>query len=923
MKRVFLGWEEPVLAHSAKWLLSNFQDLSEVRVVVRGSRAGRRLLEKLAVEADRQKRALFLPKIATIARIVDELFTAPAGLLPVAPELTQKLAWMEALRRLSPAKKAKLFQTQKGLGESGQPELLLAQRLQTLRDELGGEGLGFAEVARLMSEKMPEAPEIEPERWELVEEVFAEGRKILEKAGWMDPAERRAVLAEKGTPQQVQVVLAGVVEIRPVFMKMLQRLSKPPQVLVFAPEKEKDGFDEAGRLRPEYWAKRRAGMESGQIHAVVRSADQAARLAEMAKAWPGATLALADEKAVAGIREALREEGMDSHWAEGRKMREGRVAGFLRAVADYVSRKPNEAPSWESAARLMRHPDGCGGMLRASEVLDTYAEKHVPEKMDPPEGDPAAEWAKKLADKIQLMPEEVSASVQAEKVSNMLVEIYGKMEVNLDLPSGRMMRDSLQKTRKVMTELASLKLPYLEKIRTADFLRLVLAEMEDERVPEPSRVGAVEMVGWLELAEEDAPSVAVASFHEGAVPRSVTADEFLPGHLREVLGVNDNVRRLARDAYALAVVLGTRAENRGIVGLVVPSFNPAGDPVKPSRLLLTGMKGRELAARVLALTEKPEGEKKTETFKTGAGFGDLPAGKEKIDRVSVTAFRDYLQSPRYFYFRTVLGLQSVEDEPGELSPAGFGSLIHRVVGVFGKDQNCRESTNEKDIFAFLKGELDRQVMERFGKNPKAAVGWQLEMAETRLEAFARVQARERAEGWQIMVAEEEKGKDNRKEFALKDARGRELFVHGRPDRVDWNEKQKRWRVVDVKTSSVPKTPDRAHCEADGTWNDLQMPLYRELAPLVLGEAAKGWDPEKCDLVYFHLPKDVEKAAVSKPMDANLVQRALQKAGEVAADILDGKWKELGTLDPETTPETFMALCGQAGIPREMDEEEAE
>lgn len=199
----------------------------------------------------------------------------------------------------------------------------------------------------------------------------------------------------------------------------------------------------------------------------------------------------------------------------------------------------------------------------------------------------------------------------------------------------------------------------------------------------------------------------------------------------------------------------------------------------------------------------------------------------------------------------------------------------------------------------------------------------MEMAEARLEAFARVQARERAEGWQIIVAEEEKGKESRKEFALKDTKGRSLLVHGRPDRVDWNEKQKRWRVVDIKTSSTPKAPDRAHCEADGTWSDLQMPLYRELAPLVLGEAAKGWDPEKCDLVYLHLPKDVEKAAVSKPMDTNLVERALQKAGEVATDILDGKWKELGTLDPETTSETFMALCGQAGIPQEIDEEETE
>ncbi|NDD82517.1 MAG: hypothetical protein EBZ53_08155, partial [Verrucomicrobia bacterium] len=190
-------------------------------------------------------------------------------------------------------------------------------------------------------------------------------------------------------------------------------------------------------------AKRKAGLESGQIHAVVRSADQAKRLAEMAKTWPGATLAVADENAVAGIREALREEGMDSHWAEGRKMKEGRVAGFLRAVADYVSRKPGEAPSWESAALLIRHPDGLGTVLKASEVLDSYAEKHVPEKMDARGGEAAAEWAGKLAERIGLQPTEESATAHAQKVSDMLVRIYGTMEVNLDLPSGRMMRDSL------------------------------------------------------------------------------------------------------------------------------------------------------------------------------------------------------------------------------------------------------------------------------------------------------------------------------------------------------------------------------------------------------------------------------------------------------------------------------------------------
>ena len=327
-------------------------------------------------------------------------------------------------------------------------------------------------------------------------------------------------------------------------------------------------------------------------------------------------------------------------------------------------------------------------------------------------------------------------------------------------------------------------------------------------------------------------------------------------------------------------------------------------------------RSEELAARVLALTEKPRSGEKSEKTGYGPGFGDVAAGSDKIDTVSVTAFRHYLQSPRYFYFRSVLKLDAVEDEPGELSPAGFGVLLHGVLGAFGRNIDLRESTHEEEIFAFLKGELDREIGRRFGKNPKAAVGWQLEMAEDRLAAFARVQARERAAGWRIVVAEELK-----KKIALVDGRGRTLWVEGRPDRVDWNDKLKRWRVVDVKTSSQPVSPDRAHCDSDGTWVDLQMPLYRELAPLVLGEGGKDWDPETCDLVYFHLPKDGEKAAISKPMDAGLVGRALKKAREVAGDILDGKWEDLGELDPETTPETFLALCGQAGIPRESGEEE--
>lgn len=922
MERIFLGWEEPVLGPTARWLLDHFPDLSEVRVVVRGARAGRRLLEKLAVEAERQKRPLFLPKIATIAAMADDLLEPPEGLLPAASDLIQKLAWLEALLCLPKEKKAIVWQVPGGMESSGgsRTELLLAGRMQQLWSEVSGDGLRFADVAEAMETKMPEAPEQEVERWRVLEETYGEYGKILRGEGWLDPAERRAVLAEKGKAKRGSVVLAGVVEIRPVFLKILQRLPQPPHVLIFAPVEESGGFDEFGRLRPEVWAKRSAGLREGQIYPVVRAADQSAKLSEMAQQWPGLTLGIPDEKAVAGIREGLREAGLESHWAEGKKMGLGRLAGFLRALVEYGSAPAGEAPSWEAAALLLRHPDGLGEKLDASEIMDDYAAEHIPERMDPPPESAAGKVAEELRQRLDWNSAEDTAAGHAEKMTQMLLRIYGDKEVKLEVPSGRMMRDSLQAVRKVMAELADLRLPFLRKMRPSEFLRLVIGEIEEGRVPEPAQDGAVEMVGWLELVEEDSPAVAVASFHEGAVPGSVTSDEFLPGHLREILALHDNEQRLARDAYVLAVVQGTRAKGRGVVGLVVPSFGPTGDPVKPSRLLLSGLKGLELAARVLALTEKVESKVEKKGGEVGRGFGALPAGKEKIEKVSVTAFRDYLMSPRYFYFARGLRLEEVEDEPGELSAPGFGTLIHRVVGAFAKEKKVRESVCPKEIGNFLIAELGRRARETFGDRPKATVGWQLELAGERLEAFARVQAQERAAGWQIVLAEEEKS-GALPEFCLEDGKGRKLQVKGRPDRMDWNEKLGRWRIVDVKTSSTAISPDRAHQGADGTWKDLQMPLYRELAPAVLGEAGTKWDPEKCDLVYFQLPKDGEKATISSPMNSDLVSSALEKAKEVAGEILDGNWEKIGELDPERTGPTFLALCGQAGIPQEMEQEE--
>ena len=95
-----------------------------------------------------------------------------------------------------------------------------------------------------------------------------------------------------------------------------------------------------------------------------------------------------------------------------------------------------------------------------------------------------------------------------------------------------------------------------------DAVRLVLRQIEGGNIPPLLDPGAMELLGWLELPLDDAPAVIVTGFNEGCVPASLNADVFLPNQLRRALGIEDNDRRYARDAYALSVLAASRKAAR-------------------------------------------------------------------------------------------------------------------------------------------------------------------------------------------------------------------------------------------------------------------------------------------------------------------------------------------------------------------------
>ena len=206
----------------------------------------------------------------------------------------------------------------------------------------------------------------------------------------------------------------------------------------------------------------------------------------------------------------------------------------------------------------------------------------------------------------------------------------------------------------------------------ASMMRLLLSSLDTTMVrskPEPS---SLELLGWLDCHLDDSPVLLVSGFNEGIVPFSVNADPFLPNELRRALGMVDNDRRYARDAFLLQAIIDSGRETHLIVGRSTAD----GDHRTPSRLLMTG-EGDETVRRVLQLATAPSCAPIAPDHPTSIdGFVPCPQPAElpSVQRMSVTSFRNYLDCPYRYMLRHVLRLRVRDDRPDELSASVFGNV---------------------------------------------------------------------------------------------------------------------------------------------------------------------------------------------------------------------------------------------------------
>jgi RecB family exonuclease len=837
--RVFLNWNRAGLVAAVEYLVERFGapgqlDLSGAVLVTPGGRSGRRLLEVLVQQADEQQRVLTPPRIVTAGRLPELLYEARR---PFADDLSQQLAWVAALKGGKPEDLQRLMPAPPPADDLA-AWLALAEMLARLHRELAADALDFSNVADCGSRIEGFREQL---RWQALAALEQEYLRGLDRLDLWDLQTARLYAIRQGECRtQDQIVLVGTVDLNRSGRMMLDQVAERVTALVLAPPELADRFDEHGCLRPEAWLEAPISLATDQIEIVDDPADQAEAVVRAIAAMGGRyraeqiSIGVPDEGLVPYVQQHLKQCEVPARYGAGRPLASSLPSRLLAAAADYLA-----APRFAAFAALARHP-AVQSWLESKGLekgwlaqLDEYYAEHLPYAL-------ADEWlgpgahcraVRQAGDQLRRLLRDLSGPARplgqwGEPIAALLVAVFGLSALDSSVEADRVLLAACKKIHGALREQASIPAALTPSVSGAAAIRLLLGQLAGETIaPLPDR-DAVELLGWLELPLDDAPALVVTSLNEGWVPGSLNGDLFLPNQLRRALGIEDNDRRYARDAYALALLAASREFLRVIAG----RRSADGDPQMPSRLLFA-CDEETIAHRVMAFcgTEpSPRIASAGSELRPGQLQSRFEVPKprplpEPINSMRVTEFKDYLACPYRYYLRHRLKLGALQDSAEELDGAAFGTLVHQVLGEFGKGP-VAASTDAEQIERYLSDELDRQCAECFGKAPLSAIRVQVEQLRLRLREFARWQAAWAGQGWQIRCVEAspQEGK------ALLVVDSQPMFLRGRIDRIDFQPSTGKWMIIDYKSSDAPSTPEKAHRRGQ-QWIDLQLPLYRHLA----------------------------------------------------------------------------------------------
>lgn len=253
--------------------------------------------------------------------------------------------------------------------------------------------------------------------------------------------------------------------------------------------------------------------------------------------------------------------------------------------------------------------------------------------------------------------------------------------------------------------------------------------------------------------------------------------------------------------------------------------------------------------------------------------------------IHATQFRDYLACPFRFFLRHILKMERVEEKT-ELDALDFGTAIHAILEKFSANPRINNSTDSLLIQKHLDGLLDDYFNIKYGNNDSFPILYARATARQRLKAFAEHQAHSASDGWEIVE----------REFSC-EMTINGMKVIGKIDRIDRKKGANKMRILDYKTSDSSENPAghhirksrkdipdyaRVHTSGNERWNDLQLPLYRQM----FLDAPFGKECQDVELCYFNLPKAVSNSGIFawEKFDADIADSAAKSAERIIERI---------------------------------------
>ena len=912
---IYLGWDAPLLPRVASLLRERQTDgdrcdLGALLCVLPSSRGVRRFKELLQREMVSHDLQSPMAEVVTIGQLAERLYQPP---VPVALELEQTLAWAGVLRQQHSDDLMPLLSAVPPTEPVG-PWLELAGTLRRLHEELSANELSFREVMEAAD------TEAEHRRWKLLSRLFDQYLQSLNDAGLADPhwSRREAVLMDRCQTDR-KVVLIGTSDLSDALVAMLRSIDSEVLSLVAAPPSDAFRFDEFGCVETTGWVDHHLPMEDEQLIGAGDIADQATAVAESLVFFgehfsaDQVTVGLTDESQVGPVEIELRGCGVSTHRNLGWTISQTAVGRLLDLASTYLQRG-----TWQALAALVRHADVARFVTQRLELssatiwlteLDKLLSNHYPVGTRDPLS-PKAMADCPLARGVQETIDdwlagfhgaEQSIANWSRVVEAWLEDLYpeGTLAENKTttedeteataLPTSSSLTGSrttmaVDSVKRLTQRFAKLNDRLDLKLAGGAAVEMFAGRMAEIRVAETANPEDVELLGWLDLALDDAEAMVVMGLNHPFVPSAVTSDPFLPGTLRTKLRMSDNERRYARDVYAMQVMLSCRKHIHFIVGRTAADRSPT----PPSRLLAAS-DSSVAARRVRRLLGGKRERMEVKHHWDGASQDRLlpipvlpKLGKSKrVKTMSVTAFRDYLVCPYRFYLRHVLRQKPLDDSTSELAANQFGDLIHGALETFGQSDECNESDRE-EIERLLLQHLHDYVTHHYGDSRSSAVTLQVAQAERRLKAVAREQAARVANGWRIHASE---ASVSEKDGAGISVDGAWMGLRGRFDRIDYHPATGCWAILDYKTHG--HRPEKKHLKKVGDqeqWVDLQLPLYRMMIPFLKIEA----NPGDVQLGYFNISEKDEETKINV---AEFSESQMANAESLIHDCIRGIWAE--------------------------------